>query len=155
MKILVYSVAFAIVIATVWVVWVTPPCGGDYEFSIGAEKYFLFKCSKNTEKASPVKSTAPNIDPKRIEYVSGSNRVILDGRALEITTESYSGVEDRTAEEIKAARFFCKEMGHRKMFGYEIEHFIGKPVPSWRFDSTGEKEEYFGESSFTKIVCTN
>lgn len=57
MKYIAIAIAVAIVSAAAWVWFVTPPCNGDYEFSIGAERYFLFKCI-----GQPAPS--PDVDPR-------------------------------------------------------------------------------------------
>jgi hypothetical protein len=43
-QIISYGLVAAILIAIPWILFVTPPCNGDYKFTIGGEKYFLFEC---------------------------------------------------------------------------------------------------------------
>lgn len=36
----------AVIIAVIMILFITPPCNGNYKFSIGGEKYFLFECNE-------------------------------------------------------------------------------------------------------------
>lgn len=43
-QIISYGTVTALLIAVTWILFITPPCNGNYKFELGGEKYFLFEC---------------------------------------------------------------------------------------------------------------
>ncbi|MGS2719411.1 hypothetical protein [Paraglaciecola aestuariivivens] len=48
MKYIAWAIALSVIILTLWFVLITPPCNGNYDVSLGGDKYFLFSC-KNAD----------------------------------------------------------------------------------------------------------
>ncbi len=48
------TLIIATAIATVWVLFVTPPCKGSYDLKIGGQEYFLFQCENKRPGSDPI-----------------------------------------------------------------------------------------------------
>ena len=66
MKIISYALAAILILAMIWVFFVTPPCQGAYKLQIGGSKYFLFECtgSGDTSDVARQKVIVLSVDHK-------------------------------------------------------------------------------------------
>lgn len=94
MKYIAIAVAIGIVILSIWIFTTTPPCEGNYKFSLGGDQHFFFECS---DVPAVISSETPPPSIAETKTKNGHDT----GATNENIDESSSGVRAAVSSETR------------------------------------------------------
>lgn len=136
-KYIAIALAIVLVITGIVLLWKTPPCGGDYEFAFGGEKYFFFKCIQAPKPSRPKNPTGylGNFSVTRDYAIKGKNNIRIQ---TGISEEDCA----KLCSEISLPNFECRSFDYIKPESYCDLSSVNRFEPGVRFYRNTKVDHY-------------